>query len=347
MRTALCGLMATIVTMGPVSAQTAAPAAASADTKIELNLFSKEEVDRSKGCSVVLWQSNRDPEKDRYAHIFQEKLGADHARQPARIKIGEKIVSLRRVATGGKTTGYKLFESQLYKMEGEDGFAVLDLKLAPEEGEAIEISDGTMVITQPGKISRTISVKGSAGCFTPAAAASTVSTRPNSPPVAPSAPANAARGRPVAAKTMPAAMLRDLKSKAGCNSPVMTSGVVAHDLTEEASLWEIPCELFAYQATSAFAIVHNGFESQYTLMTFKAPPGVKRDGAYGLMGANWSARTKTLVGVWRGRADGDCGTYEVHRLEDTSFSLREYRDKPNCDGKGNDPSKFPLVFKAK
>jgi len=84
----------------------ASPLSAEPDNDIDLKLFEKSEVDRSKGCSVVLLQDDRDPETDKFAYLFAETLvGKNHTRQPGRMKIGKTVTTLTRVATGGKTTG--------------------------------------------------------------------------------------------------------------------------------------------------------------------------------------------------------------------------------------------------
>lgn len=150
---------------------------------IDLKLFEKSEVDRSKGCSVVLWQDDRDPEKDKYAYIFAETLsGKNHARQPARIKIGGVVTTMKRVATGGKTTGYGLYEYQVYQLPAEKEFVILQLKLAEEEVESVDVESGVMIIIMKGKPVFRATVKGNAGCNTPPAIAV------SDPPVKPSPP---------------------------------------------------------------------------------------------------------------------------------------------------------------
>ena len=74
---------------------TGALAQTAPDTKIDLRLFSKAEAEIGKGCSVALWQSNRDPDKDEYSYAFVEKLDAKSVRQPARMKIGGETLTLR------------------------------------------------------------------------------------------------------------------------------------------------------------------------------------------------------------------------------------------------------------
>lgn len=149
------------------------PSPSSAEpSAIDLKLFEKSEVDRSKGCSVVLWQDDRDPEKDKYAYIFAETLsGKNHARQPARIKIGGVVTTMKRVATGGKTTGYELYEYQVYQLPEEKEFVILQLRLAEEEGESVDVESGVMIIIMKGKPVFRATVKGNAGCNTPAAIA--------------------------------------------------------------------------------------------------------------------------------------------------------------------------------
>lgn len=155
--------LAVLVTFCPaVKAQPAKGA------EIDLRLFARSEVDLTRGCSVALWQANRDPERDGFAYVFVETIGAGQVRQPARIKIGKDVLRLKRVATGGKASGYGLHEYQLYRMETANSFVVLELKLADIEGEAVEIEGGSLNVYQPDKVPMRVSVKGGAGCFTPA-----------------------------------------------------------------------------------------------------------------------------------------------------------------------------------
>ena len=110
---------------------------ASAETppeKVDLELFSSSEVDRSTGCSVVLWQHNRDPETAKYAYLFTEMLvGQEFTRQPARIKIGAvvKTCDWKQVV---QTSGGATFSGE-YKLrvKGADGVMTI---LEPHDGPA-------------------------------------------------------------------------------------------------------------------------------------------------------------------------------------------------------------------
>jgi len=315
------------------------------DGKLDLKLFDKAEVDRSKGCSVALWQSNRDPSQDRYAFIFSEALtGQNHARQPARIKVGEKILPMTRVATGGKVGGYGLYPYQLYKLGEGDGFAVLDLKLGEIEGEAVEIESGTLTVSMAGKQQARVPVKGGAGCMTAPAAAP--------PPAA--APAGDLAGIFVRYTVKPAQIPRSLpatlKSRFGCEPEQLKTGVTGFQMSEESAIWELPCQSFNIQANAVYALVYLPEPTQnLRFLSFKAPPGKKRTSAPAeLMSPQWDVKTRTVTGTALGRSEGDCGVYERHRVgADGEFVLVEYREKVACDGKAAKPEQFPLVYRGR
>ena len=58
--------------------------------------------------------------------------------------------------------------------------------------------------------------------------------------------------------------------------------------------------------------------------------------------------TKRITSFFRGRGIGDCGEYFVWQYDERGdrLSLLEMRNKPECDEGDNDPTKFPLVWKA-
>ncbi|MBX9907091.1 MAG: DUF1176 domain-containing protein [Beijerinckiaceae bacterium] len=319
------------------------------DGKIDLKLFDKAEVDRSKGCSVALWQANRDPDKDRYAFIFAEALtGQNNARQPARIKIGDQVLSLTRVAVGGKAGGYGLHPYQLYRLAQGDGYAVLELKLGEIEGEAVEIESGSLVLSLPGKQQFKASVKGGAGCMTAAA------PPPPAPPQQAAAPAGGVPAQfnryQVRPAQVPRAVLTQAEKKYGCNPEIMKTGVTGFQMSEESAIWEIRCQIFNIQGNSVFALVYLPDPAQnLSFLTFKAPPGKKRTSEPAeLMSPSWDVKTRTVTGVSLGRSAGDCGVYERHRVNEAGeFVLVEYREKEACDGKTVKPEQFPLVFRGR
>jgi len=66
------------------------------------------------------------------------------------------------------------------------------------------------------------------------------------------------------------------------------------------------------------------------------------------MNIDFDPVTKTMTSFFRGRGIGDCGEYFKWQFDERRdrLSLLEMRNKPNCDEGDNDPTKFPLVWKA-
>jgi hypothetical protein len=377
-------LLAAFIAVSPaiaVAQQTAAPAPAQPD--VDLKLFEKGEADRGKGCTVALWQADRDPDKDRYAISFIEQLhGRDNLRMPARIKIGAAFVPLQRVAVGGKTEGYGLYPYQLYRMPDEGNYVVLDLKLGGLEGEAIDIASGTMTVVMRGQRVFRQTVKGGAGCMgapitsaqaqalatpSPATAASRppvaqapVAQPPAAPPPA-SAPRAAAPAAPyqppamftryaVRAQQMPRAFLAQLERSHACSAEMMRSGTVGFQMSEESAIWQVPCERFAYQASSVFVLVYLPDPAvNLTFLDFEAPKGRSRTaGPSTLFNPEWDVRSRTVSSFALARGAGDCGVFERHRVTvEGKFELLEYREKTTCDGKADKPEAFPLVHRAR
>jgi hypothetical protein len=343
---------ALVLVAGLATTANAQNAPAPAAPKIDLKLFEKGEVDRSKGCSFVLWQSDRDPDKDRYAYVFAETLGRNQVRENARIKVGNDVLTFKRVAVGGtKEFGYKTFPYALYKADKDASYLVFDLKLEDSPGEVMDVEGGTMTVVRPGLPPFPVTVKGNAGCNTPAAP----------PPPAPKrteAPAPAAQkmgGTPalfekynVPGNRIPRGMVALAEQKMSCMGSVMRRGAVGYSLSEESALWEIPCDSFVYQGHSVFAIVYTPDPAkQFEFVMFDAPKGkIRSTDANQLMTPTWDIKNRIVTGVSLGRAQGDCGTLERHKLgEDGQFTLIEYREKENCDGKATRPDTWPLVFK--
>ncbi len=276
--------------------------------------------------------------------------GANHARQPARIKVGDRILPMVRIATGGRTNGYGLYEHQLYQIQGGDDVVVLSLRLGPLEGEAVSVDGGQMTVVMRGRLVARVSVKGGAGCMgAPIAAAAQAPPRP-APAPAPSAPAGPPLHRySVEARAVPAALRAAARRQFQCEDRVMATGVVGFRLSEEAAIWMIPCQTYAYQANAVFAHVQTASPgNSFRFLTFSGPRGRERTtGPHELTSPSWDVRTRTVTGIGLGRASGDCGVLERHVVTPTGdFRLVEYREKERCDGRAVPPEQFPLVFRA-
>ena len=328
----------------------AAVAQTAAQPSIDLKLFEKSEVDRSKGCSVVLWQADRDPDTDKFAYLFMERLsGKNHTRQPARMKIAGQIVTMTRVATGGKNNGYNLFEYQLYKLPEADEFVVLELKLAPLEGESVEIDDGTMSVIMKGKQIFRASVKGNAGCNTPAASEPPPSGSEKKNAVDSTSPGQFERYT-VRSQHVPRSLVQMAIKRFGCEVAVLKGAVLGFQMSEESAIWQIPCGDYGTQKSAVFALVYlTDPAKEFSFLPFKWSKGQNRNlGDYAMMAPHWDIKARTVTSTYTEGNGKDCGSVERHRVTaEGSFELVELRAREACDGKAIGSENFPIVFKAK
>jgi hypothetical protein len=344
-RTLISGIAIALFFAAPSAAQS------TAQPEVDLKLFETTEIDRSKGCSVALWQSNRDPDKDKFAYLFTEGLtGKNHARQPARIKIAGQVVTLTRVATGGKTTGYGLFPYQLYKMAGADDFVLLDLKLADEQGEAVDIESGTMSIIMKGRQVFRASVKGGAGCNTSAAAEPPAKRTEAPAPVTNNDMAGMFERYAVRKEQVPRAMTQAMAKQFGCEPKTMAGAVIGFQMSEESAIWQIPCGDYGTTKSAVFALVYvTDPAKQYSFIPFKLPKGVNRNlGDNAMMEPKWDIKARMVTSTYTEGNGKDCGSVERHRVTaEGGFQLLELKSREHCDGKNVGAENFPVVFKAK
>jgi hypothetical protein len=344
-RTLISGIAIALFFAAPSAAQS------TAQPEVDLKLFETTEIDRSKGCSVALWQSNRDPDKDKFAYLFTEGLtGKNHARQPARIKIAGQVVTLTRVATGGKTTGYGLFPYQLYKMAGADDFVLLDLKLADEQGEAVDIESGTMSIIMKGRQVFRASVKGGAGCNTSAAAEPPAKRTEAPAPVTNNDMAGMFERYAVRKEQVPRAMTQAMAKQFGCEPKTMAGAVIGFQMSEESAIWQIPCGDYGTTKSAVFALVYvTDPAKQYSFIPFKFPKGVNRGlGDHAMMEPKWDIKARIVTSTNTEGNGKDCGSVERHRVTaEGGFQLLELKSREHCDGKNVGAENFPVVFKAK
>jgi hypothetical protein len=335
-------------------ATAAAAQAPAAQPDVDLKLFDKVEVDLSKGCSVALWQADRDPQKDRFAYLMTEVLtGQNHARQPARIKVAGEVVPLTRVAVGGKTPGYGLYPYQLYKLPGANEFAILDLKLAEEQGEAVEIESGSVTIVMRGRQVFRASVKGGAGCVTPPAA-DTARPQARAPQPAPAAPAEPGPGQferyTVRPEQVPRALTQAMAKQFGCEAATMRRPVTGYQMSEESAIWQVACGEYAGKFSAVFALVYlTDPAKQYSFIPLKWPKGQTRGlGDNAMMAPQWDLKARVVTSIYTEGNGKDCGSLERHRVTaEGGFQLIELRARDQCDGKAIGAENFPVVFKAR
>lgn len=318
----------------------APPGAARAEEKIDLELFSREEQGAPGTCSVRLWQANRDPETDRYAVVFREELDADHRRAPARIMISGKAVELERVATGGASAGYDLYPDQFYRSLDGKTRVLLELGIAPEEGEAVEIETGLLTVIQTGRVPFRMRVKGGAGCMTPAALDG--SEEPDGDL------SNIFHRYELGSSNIPDVLIAAANEAYECDwrEALDRAGAVAYQTSEEGAVWDLGCAAGMHNVAHVYAHVYLADPAQFTLLRFQNVKGHPRQSRHVLFNPTWDEATRTVTSFTVDRGLGDCGKFERHRLVDAEFKMIEYRAKPDCDGNAIDPEDFPLIYKA-
>nr|WP_244318570.1 DUF1176 domain-containing protein [Roseibium hamelinense] len=124
-----------------------------------------------------------------------------------------------------------------------------------------------------------------------------------------------------------------------------------HIVNSNYILWEQPCFLGPYQASSAFVVTQNPPQNWAEVLTFPNPPGLEGEQVYGAMNAEVDHANGLVRATQFGRGLRDCGSHAIYRLTDgpgevLDFELLEYRDKPECDGLETDPVNWPLVYQA-
>ncbi|SDU29838.1 DUF1176 domain-containing protein [Stappia sp. ES.058] len=323
----------------------APPAFAAKDGEtLDVRLFKTSDVAPPSACSLRLWQANRDPDTDRFAHVFLEDFGFDHTRTVARIRIGDEVPRLTRIAVGGEPTGYDLHPVQLYRSADGDTRVILDLTFAPEEGEAVEVETGKLTVIRQGFPPFRMTVKGGAGCMTPPAA--------DPAPAADSGAgetdfSNLFRKYEVPTDDVPDTMIEALNRTYDCDwrASLARIGVTGYQTSEEGAIWEMGCSAGMHNAAYVYAQVYLFQPSEFSLMTFQNVKGHPRTSPNVLFNPVWNIAARTVASFTVDRGLGDCGTYERHRLVDARFEMVEYRAKPDCDGAAVEPETYPLIYR--
>lgn len=120
-------------------------------------------------------------------------------------------------------------------------------------------------------------------------------------------------------------------------------------ISDDTELYVLPCALGgAYNQPYALYQVYDGKASEVVL------PAMSDDGpttTSGAVNVDWDQTTRTLTAFDKGRGLGDCGTYDKWVLRDdpadVSFALVESRFKDDCDGEGEGPETWPLLWPKK
>jgi hypothetical protein len=331
----LISLLAFILALLPLNA-----AAAEDANEIDLKLFGENVIQGWDGCRFGLWQNNRNPAEDNYAYVFFAPI-PDGEALPGWVKIGDDVIEVSRVDIGSADTGM-LEPFQLYRDAEAKLTVMMEIFEQTRTDAGIEVTDGRLTFLRNDKFPFAIRVKGLNGC--PNVPAEDAAMAPTS--------FGLSLGAPVghdSLSSVPAPVLSAIAADAPQCDPQATAGYSsAYAISDEVTLWQVPCNLYASSGSSVFAVTWAGYPDHATILLFPAPPGMDMNDDAELLNASVDPASATVTS-YSLDSGGDCGSFSRFQLVDAEgetveFVLREFRDKPVCDGVQTDPAAFPLVY---
>jgi len=337
----LIGMMALLIALLPLTAR------ASDSNDIDLKLFGDNVTEGWQGCRFGLWQANRDPDQDRFAYVFFAPI-PDGEALPAWVKIGDEVTEVSRKDIGSAETGM-LEPFQLYKSADGTLTVLMEIESQQRSERGIEIGDARLTFLRNDRFPFPVRVKGLNGC--PDSAAEDVAQD-----VQTTAPSGGmALGQPVGIDSLdqvPTPILSAIADQAPECAPETTAGYsTAYAVNDAITVWQVPCNLYASQGSSVFALTWTYQPDFATVLMIPSFPGSGEPETAELLEAMVDPATATVTSVSLD-SGGDCGTFGKFRLRDAQgetleFQLLEYRSKADCDGVETDPSDFPLVYESR
>jgi len=334
----LCGLLALVTALLPFHA------AADDANEIDLKLFGENVIQGWDGCRFGLWQKNRNPTEDRYAYVFFAPI-PDGEALPAWVRIGDDVIEVSQRDIGAASTGM-LEPFRLYRDFDNDLTVMMEIFEQTRTDQGIEIADARLTFVQDDRFPFAIRVKGLNGC--PGAAVEAASSNAGSD--------DAIRlGAPVGFDSLgdvPAPVLRAIATDAAECEPELTAGYsTAYAISDEMTLWQVPCNLYATHGSSVFAVSWTYHPDHATVLLFPAPPSMNLPDYAGLMNAAVDPASGTVTS-YSLVSGGDCGSFDKFQLslaegETVEFRLLEFREKTVCDGVETVPADFPLVYQSR
>jgi hypothetical protein len=212
-----------------------------------------------------------------------------------------------------------------------------------------------MTVIRPKLPPFSVSVKGNAGCNTPAATG-TGAPAPRTAAPAPQQSASRQETNAIGSFTpysvrgneVPAKIRAEAVRTIGCTDANLRKGGTGYSMSEESAIWELTCGDYTGGPGKVMLLVYTPEPAQnYTFLRFDVPKGKERQtNIREIVNPKWDLRTRTITSVVTEGNGRDCGVFERHKLsEEGKFDLIEYREKSICDGKSMDPKDFPLVYR--
>lgn len=342
---------------------TAASSVLAEEPSIDLKLFGKHEIEGGLStCHLAFWQSNKDPETDKYAYLIYMPYDKDGVQKQAVVEIGKEKIALNESARGDfdppSRLGYRLYSSVDHETH-----VLVRIEEAVVTGSLQTISKATVTVVRPDLPPFIAGAKGVIGC--PGSPATETAAAPSEPvsdegaaaggPSPYTGPVGLPLTPPVllaSTSDVPDAVRREIATYAPdqCSEPeTLAYPGQRYAVNDNFILWEVPCFLGAYQGTSIFAITQNPPADWATMLSLPNPPALEGENNAQMMNPEVFAEKGVFISTSLGRGEGDCGTYQVFRLMDApgetfEFQLMEYREKVNCDGVQSEPSEWPLQY---
>ena len=247
-------------------AGTAAAVAAADGNKLDMRLIPKGAVKTSDGCSFALWQQDRDPQKDKYAYAFYVGFHDAHP-LPALIKVGKNVVEVEKIDPGIDTSTVT-DKVQLFRSADKKITVVLELIEVKTEGYKTNVEKARLTFIQREKLPFVMTAKGGFACEEQRTAVNDTPPAPEKPkPPATQLPPNLdpngiklGPGKPFAAMKQVPAHIAKLVADTGeaCDVASTPGAGMSFAISDAMTLWQLPCALYASNASSVFAVALNG-----------------------------------------------------------------------------------------
>lgn len=326
------------------------PVRAFDDHPVDVKLFGNDVIGDYNGCHFAFWQENKDPAQDKYPYIFYAPIH-DAVALPGWVQIGKKVHEMERLdqsSDSGLPDKYQLYRSLDNKIS-----LIMEIKEQSRNGDFIEIGSAQITLVQPDTFPfKSRNLNGQLGC--PPSVYGTVEDGT-------SAETSALDGDAISLystknhdsfNAVPAPIINYVRNElVDCDLGNVPEYAVSYQISDAMSLWELPCALFARNASSVFFTALNSNPDFFVALTAAAPPGLGKIDRFDIINPGVDLKTAT-ISSYNVSIGEDCGTYEVHQLravegEAIELQLKEYREKVDCDGVAMPVENFPLVYSSR
>ena len=131
-----------------------------------------------------------------------------------------------------------------------------------------------------------------------------------------------------------------------------TSGAgMSYPISDAMTLWQLPCALYASNASSVFATALNGTPHAILLEVPDPQGGNSGEPSHDILNAVVTPG-KGIITSSNINAAGNCGSIDHYQLveadgESVELKLLESRNKQDCTGPSLEPGQFPVTYRAR